>query len=343
MFSVIIPLYNKSAYIEQCLHSVLEQTFHQFEVIIINDGSTDNSADIVNEFISSVKSKENLASDEGHNLRNRNKFRLIHQPNTGVSAARNKGVQLANYDLIAFLDADDWWDDHFLEEMNILAESCPDAEVYASDCYFIKNGKKRTVGKGIPGDFGIGYLDYIKTYASQFVAPVNCSYVVVRKDKFLSAGGFNPGLKSGEDFDLWMRLLLKGKFAYVNKPLAFSNQDADVNQRALNKNKNWRPSVHFVFNLDHYIELESKNPEFKYFMDGIRIRNLIYFHVNNWNREEVSRILSQVDFSQHPGIYNRIYHYPRLIIKFQFLLLELGSIIKSRLYLLRKSVQQGNA
>src|SRR5699024_6424946 len=95
MFSIVIPLYNKELSITNTLQSVLNQTFTDFEVVIVNDGSTDNSVEKVEAF-------------------NDPRIRLIHQANAGVSAARNKGIEEANYDWISFLDADDLWMENHL-------------------------------------------------------------------------------------------------------------------------------------------------------------------------------------------------------------------------------------
>lgn len=95
MISVVIPLYNKEKQIKRTLQSVLTQTFQDFEIVIVNDGSTDNS----------VIEVEKLKDP---------RIRLVHQKNAGVSAARNKGIEEAKYELIAFLDADDEWQSEYL-------------------------------------------------------------------------------------------------------------------------------------------------------------------------------------------------------------------------------------
>ena len=94
MISVVIPLYNKEKYIKRAIESVLNQTFQKFEIIVVNDGSTDKSAEIV----------QNIKDP---------RIRLINQKNAGVSAARNRGIQEAKYEYIAFLDADDFWEKIF--------------------------------------------------------------------------------------------------------------------------------------------------------------------------------------------------------------------------------------
>src|SRR6185437_3911712 len=98
LVSVIIPCYNAEKYIGQAIESILNQTYKNFEIIIINDGSTDQSADIINNYI--------LLD---------NSIQLYNQPNKGVSASRNKGIDLAKGQIIAFLDSDDAWESENLE------------------------------------------------------------------------------------------------------------------------------------------------------------------------------------------------------------------------------------
>lgn len=108
--SIIIPVYNSEKYLEQCIKSVLVQTYDNWEVIIIDDGSKDNTAQIYNKF-----AKEN------------NKIKIIYQKNQGVSAARNKGLEMANGEYITFLDADDWYEKDYLEKMiNIIKKENAD-------------------------------------------------------------------------------------------------------------------------------------------------------------------------------------------------------------------------
>ena len=109
-FSVVIPLYNKANYIQSCLESVLKQTHKEFEVILVNDGSTDGSEAVVERFQDS-------------------RIRLVHQENKGASAARNKGVSLAKHEWIALIDADDYWYPNHLEELQNTIEQFPKADV----------------------------------------------------------------------------------------------------------------------------------------------------------------------------------------------------------------------
>ena len=112
MISVVIPLYNKAHQIANTLYSVLKQTFRNFEIVVVDDGSTDNSVQEV-EKVNDIR------------------IRIIHQKNAGVSAARNKGIEEARYNLIAFLDADDEWKPEYLETQYNLFLKYPQCNVYA--------------------------------------------------------------------------------------------------------------------------------------------------------------------------------------------------------------------
>lgn len=106
MFSVIIPLYNKSQYVEKAIRSVSVQTFQEFELIVVNDGSVDNGVEIVESLFQKL-----TAPSGGWSIKT--------QSNSGVSTARNNGVKSAKYNYIAFLDADDWWEPDFLAVFTI--------------------------------------------------------------------------------------------------------------------------------------------------------------------------------------------------------------------------------
>jgi len=303
------------------LQSVLLQTFQDFEIIVVNDGSTDEGPEVVNTIIA-----QNSTSSVG-------RVRIINFQNAGVSVARNNGVGFANNEYIAFLDADDWWDEQFLSEMKSLIELCPEANLFGSNYFYVKAGRNRLEDKGLPSEFTAGYINYITTYSCRFVVPFNCSFVVVRKDAFLAEGGFKPNLKLGEDFDLWIRLALKYKVAYMNKPLAYSNQDVPKDQRALGMNKKWTVSEHYIFNLGYLNKEESQNPALKYLLDGLRVRSLILFRINGWYKKETSLLLEKIDFSMQQAFFKRVYTWPLYIIKTWFHIISCGSYVKRKMQL----------
>ncbi len=184
--SVVIPLFNKKKYLRKTLESVLAQDYENFEVIVVDDGSTDGSYELVeNEFKKSV--------------------RLIKQRNAGPGPARNRGVNEARFDLIAFIDADDIWCEKHLSELVKLYENDPTAGLYST------KGKKLA---GIEADFftpkysgSWRYVDYVSELAAQTVI-IHTSSVMLSKVDFLSVGGFRD-FRPGQDVDLWLRLALQ--------------------------------------------------------------------------------------------------------------------------------------
>ncbi len=311
MFSVVIPLYNKEKYIQKAVQSVLDQTYSNFELIVIDDGSTDLSL-----------SKLEIFNDV--------RIKIISQENAGVSKARNFAVEVASFEYIAFLDADDWWHKDFLLEMESLISEFSNAAVYSSSYFKVKNGKNISANIGVTADFKRGYINYYEVYSNTFWVPVNCSFVVVKKTIFEELGGFNSKLKFGEDLDLWVRFSLKNKFAFINKCLAYSNQDVEVNSRALG-NKLWKKEEHVIFNLDYLAEIEKNNSQLKFLLDGLRIRSLHNFYRKKENYKEVLKILSKIDFSKQDFIYYFYYKFPRFMTEFYFGLKVFGSRTKQNI------------
>ncbi|RLB01895.1 MAG: glycosyltransferase family 2 protein [Deltaproteobacteria bacterium] len=194
--SVTIPLYNKEKYIARALCSVLEQTFQNFEVIIIDDGSTDNGAEVIKSI-----------SDP--------RIKLIQQENAGVSAARNRGIKEAHTNLIAFLDADDEWKPKFLETILRLRKKFPEAGAYATAYEEVMPGGKVVVPKFkvIPPLPWEGLIpNYFRSALGP--SPVWTSAVAVPKSVFRVVGTFPIGEPLGEDLDMWGRIALKYPIAF---------------------------------------------------------------------------------------------------------------------------------
>lgn len=203
-FSVIIPLYNKAPYIQRAIDSVLKQTFQNFEIIVVDDGSTDGGEEIVKKI-----------SDK--------RIHLIHQDNSGVSAARNKGGAHAQNDYLVFLDADDTWESNFLEKIDELIEKYPNAGIYGTSNYFIfPNGN--VVSENYDYLFDGKETGVIKDYFGLFAdiqkSPFSNSNLCIPKKKFREFGGYKIGVKLTEDSDLWCRIALKYPIAFNVLPLA---------------------------------------------------------------------------------------------------------------------------
>jgi len=232
MISVIIPLYNKEKYILKALHSVLEQSFQDFEVVVIDDGSKDNGPEAVR----SITDR---------------RFRLISQANAGVSAARNRGISDSKFDLIAFLDADDVWESNHLETILRLKENFPHAGAYATAYKLVfPNGKTRNiVCHGVPKLNWEGILpNYFKS-ATYGLPPMHTSATCVRKQVFEKLGTFADGECLGEDLDMWARVAMHYPVAYSSLPSSNYNWDAE---NSLIINKTWEKEWVFARNIRYY-------------------------------------------------------------------------------------------
>jgi glycosyltransferase involved in cell wall biosynthesis len=206
MISVVIPLYNKEKQIAKTLSSVLAQTYSDYEIVVVDDGSKDCSAKVVTSF-----------SD--------NRIRIIHQSNGGVSAARNRGVAEARGELIAFLDADDEWDSDYLSSQMRLVKEFPECDVFAVN-YRIKSEQgvvTATIIRRLPFSGTLGILSNYFEVAANSNPPLWTSAVMVRKSTFEAVGGFPVGVKSGEDLLTWAKLACRFEIAYSTVPLANFN------------------------------------------------------------------------------------------------------------------------
>jgi glycosyltransferase involved in cell wall biosynthesis len=183
LVSVIIPLYNQERYIYGAIQSALNQTYRKCEVIVVDDGSTDNGREEVASFGEQV--------------------RYIYQENQGLAGARNTGIRAAKGEFIALLDADDLWLPDFLETMVSLANQNPGAAVY----YCCAQGMDE-LGNDLPQVFGGPPLPpsliYDSLLRADFLIP---STIIFRRQVVMAAGLFDPSLRSCEDWDLWLRLL----------------------------------------------------------------------------------------------------------------------------------------
>lgn len=203
MISVVIPLYNKEKLIANTLQTVFDQTFRDFEIVIVNDGSTDGSADVVR------------GIDDP-------RIRLIEQSNGGVSAARNRGVAESRGEYIAFLDADDEWKPDYLATQYALAEKYPQCSVFAVNYEFRDTQGKTTptIIRKLPFNEEDGVLTNYFEVASCSHPPICSISIMVRKNAIESIGGFQVGIKSGEDLITWARLAVKYDIAYSKVPYA---------------------------------------------------------------------------------------------------------------------------
>lgn len=219
LFSVIIPLYNKEKYIEKTIQSVLDQNFRDFEIVVVNDGSTDNSAVIVARM---------------HDPR----IRLITKENAGVAAARNTGIRSAEGKYICFLDADDLWEKDFLETVYSLFREFPTADM-ACPTYQVayKNKVVHPVWKSVSLEKDSLINDFYEMATAPFWV-CNCSCVAIKRLAFDKLDHwFSEGESVYEDFDLFLRLGRRCKVAHSNRICATYQRETETNARKNHKDK----------------------------------------------------------------------------------------------------------
>lgn len=232
--SVVIPLYNKAGHIQRAIGSVLAQTYYDFEVIVIDDGSTDGGGDIVRTVTDS-------------------RVRLVVQENWGQSAARNRGIREASCEMVAFLDADDEWLPCFLEMVMALRESYPDAGIYATAyCICERNGIRSLAFDNHVSAFTGGLLEdyFLSALGPPLFFP---SSVMVPKRVMEEVGGFPANLRRGEDLQTWAQIALRYRVAWSPACGAVYHLAAD-NRACLMFPVNLDPKFVFVAPIEEFLE-----------------------------------------------------------------------------------------
>jgi glycosyltransferase involved in cell wall biosynthesis len=205
LISVVVPLYNGAGYIRRSIQSVLRQTYSDFELIVVDDGSTDNGPEVVRTFTDA-------------------RVRLIRQENAGVSAARNRGIAEAQGRYVAFLDADDEWEPQFLEAIVHLSVAYPAAGIWAT-------GYRRVFPTGPSVEFTVAESrshttlqieDYFRRLPGGSL--VHASAVAIPVSVLQKLGGFREGCHSGEDEEMWGRIALHYPVGYDTRILSRFHQ-----------------------------------------------------------------------------------------------------------------------
>jgi len=192
--SVIIPAFNASSFISQAIESVLTQTYTDYELIVVDDGSTDDTASLV--------------------MRYGERLQYVYQKNQGLSSARNTGIAKAEGGLLAFLDADDYWGREKLEhQVTLLDSSAETGVVYTALKVVDSDG--REIGER--GCLRRGHL-FSSLLTKNYVTP---SSAIVRRECLEKAGTFDENLSAAEDWDLWLRIAPFYPFDFVDLPLTF--------------------------------------------------------------------------------------------------------------------------
>ena len=194
LVSIVIPVFNSAKYITECLNSVLNQSYKNFEIIIADDGSTDNTVELINNYQSDL-------------------IVVYSQENSGQGRARNLAVEKANGEWIAFIDSDDIW---FIDKLEKQLELCKNYVWSHTDYFFIGNivaPHTRSIDfvSNNSGDI-FDHLVVDNTIAT--------STVMIKKSIFKEFGGFNTSYRALQDWDLWLRIAKKYEIGYYDKPLA---------------------------------------------------------------------------------------------------------------------------
>lgn len=252
MFSVIIPLYNKELSVKNTILSVLDQTYQDFEIIVVNDGSTDKSAEIV----ADIKDSRII---------------LYNKVNGGVSSARNFGINKAKYKWIAFLDGDDLWKPNHLQIVNEMINQFPHERLFATSFNYSDNRNVKRIQRNNKFTMIDNYfeesLNEVLVWTSVMVINKTCLdnlEIIFREDLYL-----------GEDIELWHRLLNLYKLIKASDVTAIYKLDAE--NRSNSKKENIHRSILSKLNLSNANKYENKwNKKF------IRIKLKQYLKKRHW-------------------------------------------------------------
>ena len=281
-FAVIMPLYNKAPYVRKAIGSVVAQTCGDWELWVVDDGSTDGSAAAVGEFTDP-------------------RIHLHRQANGGVSAARNKGVALSAAPCICFLDADDWWEPTFLEEMAALIGRHPGAGIYATGYTIVdrRQHKTRPAPIGVPDGFADGEINYFLTYARTLCMPLWTGAVCLPRQVFEEVHGFRAGLRMAEDFDLWVRIALSHTVVLLNRPLSNYNQDVAPRLRAIGSLP--PPVAQFAFHPEYADPYKQRSAEAKWLVEYVQIVCLRQYYLSHRYHSAAKQALATIDMQAHLG------------------------------------------
>lgn len=293
--SIVIPLYNKASCILKTIQSVINQTYTNFELIVVNDGSTDEGVSIASSYPDS-------------------RIRVINKKNGGVCSARNRGIREAKGDYIAFIDADDLWEKDYLEEQVKMIHDFPEAAMWSINFAATRNEKIcRRYKTGLPE----GYRGYVKDYflradhESELSHP---SCVLIRKDVFDKVGMWDERIRYSEDSDMWFRINAVYKTAFYDRIMVYYEQEAE--NRAMNRRRDMR------YFLPYYVD-KFKDPMFRGNKEcytyvnrwcAVRIKQY-YFSNDELNRKEAKEAATRLDYSVIPFKYRLFFCLPYSIAK----------------------------
>lgn len=318
--SIIIPLYNKAPYIKKALETVCSQTYQDWECIIMDDGSTDGSAELAKQIISELAD---------------GRYHLLSQSNAGVAAARNNAVKQSSGELLCFLDADDWWEPEFVEEMVRFTELVPNAGLWASNYIYYKPGKTHVgVTNVVYDDASHTIFNYPKSYTQGTGMPVWTGAVMMRRSIFDECGGFPFGVRLGEDFLLWARVALRYPVAFLDKPLAYYNNDVPAALRATRNLHDPQKNMLFLLEpLENEVARLSsvQQTDWQRLLSMLRANGLLEYWLDDRYRDLAVAELEKINWSLLPSSAKQPYQLPIFVVRFKQKFMRVGSYFKQKL------------
>jgi glycosyltransferase involved in cell wall biosynthesis len=306
-FSVIIPLYNKENYVENTLKSILNQTFTDYEVLIIDDGCTDSSLHKIQSYLS-------------------NSIRLIsHEKNSGLSASRNTGIKNAQANFVAFLDADDTWQPSILESFHKMTQQFPDEAIFGTNYQEVyENGEiilPKNSTSDLKSDEIVLITDFFKRNKQQGI--FIHSGICLHKKVYEKVGFYDETIDFAEDLDFNIRAFSHYNLVYLNSRL--------VNYTIFSENQLTNSSIlgKKVPNYDKYETLAKNNSDLKSYLDFERY--VIAKHLKmDGDTIKNKEIISKIDFKN-------LNYKQRILLQLPNFLLQLTS--KLKYFLLKKGIR----
>lgn len=314
MISVVVPVYNSAHYLDKCIQSVLGQTYEDFELLLVNDGSTDNSAEICKEY----EQKDS-------------RVKLIEKPNGGVSSARNEGINNALGEWITFVDSDDWVHEDYLQQRLMLAKQEAADVVYCdAENVYRKTSSIFSMPEIINENTQINaWIEARSTYC----------WVFLIKKELLDKNSirFIEGVRLLEDFNFVLKVLHKtSKVAHVKMPLYFYNKQNS--QSAMHNMHRYRDDLKIVFT--DLIETFSDNQDYELYEERISWCILEYKLVSIVNKEHSYKDLEGFYPESHRYIWSNAFFDTKFKLFLSLYKLRLGFVADCllKLYHLRKGI-----
>lgn len=272
-FSVVIPLYNKEKFFARTLQSVVDQNYSNFEVIVVDDGSTDSSPTIIKGFDDS-------------------RIKLLHQINSGVSSARNNGILNSKGKFVVFLDADDYWCSNHLSTLYKMIHNFQNHSIFCTNykLSFSHNASKlaRFSNVSLKGKktFEVDNFFKLNLLNSIICTPTSC----IKRELLLQYKMYDTKLLTSEDTDLWIRLTTENKILFIN------TYTVVVNRRSENSlSKKLNPDIKIKF-LQKHSNISNADTYSKIFMDKIRYTVYLEYRLLGKN-EQANLILNKINYS----------------------------------------------